>query len=820
MTAAQGATDTVRVTIDGRQLDVAKQTLVIRAAEQLGITIPRFCDHPLLDPVAACRQCLVEVEGQRKPFTACSTQCTDGMVVGTHLTSEVAKQGQAGQLELLLVNHPLDCPQCDKGGECPLQDQALAHGPGESRFIDAKRRYTKPVPISAQVALDRERCVLCARCTRFSQEISGDPFIELFERGALEQVAIYTDEPYDSYFSGNVVQICPVGALTAASYRFASRPFDLRSTKGICNQCSAGCNLRVDVRRGEIQRQLAGEHMPVNEMWSCDKGRFGFEFVAHDDRLRHPLVRDDVANLVPATWDAALTRAAAGLRAALDAGGPSAVGVMTGGRLTDEDAYATSRFAREVLGTDNVDFRLRPRTEEERDVLAAVSGTLGPTYDDVEAADVVVVAGLDCEEEVPILYLRLRKAWRKRAQRLVVVGPVLGSLAGIAWSWIPTPSGGEGAVLDALSAPDESSGLDEVAEVVRGAERLVVLAGERLAGSPAGLTAAARMVTGHRDTKAPARSAAFAWVPRRNGARGAVDAGLLPGVLPGGRSLSEPGPVADAWNGLPDAPGLDTRGMLAAAARGELKALYLIGVDPARDFEDPALARAALAKVDTLIVQDLLPTETTRHADVILPAAAPQERVGSFTTWEGRRQPFPAAVPTQGLIQQDWDILRQLARHLGTDLGWETAMDVRTEAAPLMASPRSASEALLDVRTPATAVPAPSERDDELDAVLVDWLLGEGSMLLGAKELKATGRPPAVWVNPVDAERRGLGDGAAVTVEGPGGGIELPVRVTDGVVAGCVVVPANSTAAPGGVLNGTDDGTPAPLRVRLTGAGE
>src|SRR5688500_5305908 len=247
-------TEMVGVTIDGRELQVPKGTLVIRAAEQLGITIPRFCDHPLLDPVGACRQCLVEVEGQRKPFASCTTTCTDGMVVSTHITSDFARDAQEGNLELLLVNHPLDCPQCDKGGECPLQDQALAHGPSDSRFVDDKRRYQKPIPSSALVALDRERCVVCARCTRFSYEISSDPFIELFERGALEQVAIYEDEPYESYFSGNVVQICPVGALTAASYRFKARPFDLRSFPAVCNQCSAGCNLPVDARRGALQR--------------------------------------------------------------------------------------------------------------------------------------------------------------------------------------------------------------------------------------------------------------------------------------------------------------------------------------------------------------------------------------------------------------------------------------------------------------------------------------------------------------------------------------------------------------------------------------
>jgi NADH-quinone oxidoreductase subunit G len=288
---ASDATGMVTLTIDGKEITVPKGTLLIRAAEQLGIIIPRFCDHPLLDPVGACRQCLVDIEGgPPKPMTACTTEATDGAVVRTHLTSDVADKAQRGQLEFLLINHPLDCPMCDKGGECPLQDQALTHGSNESRFIDEKRRYDKPVAVSPQVLLDRERCVLCARCTRFSDQISGDPFIELFERGALEQVAIYEDEPYHSYFSGNVIQICPVGALTSTSYRFKARPFDLRSAPSVCDHCSAGCSLTVQSRRGQVERQLARTNMAVNEMWNCDRGRFGFHHLVADSRLTAPLV--------------------------------------------------------------------------------------------------------------------------------------------------------------------------------------------------------------------------------------------------------------------------------------------------------------------------------------------------------------------------------------------------------------------------------------------------------------------------------------------------------------------------------------------------
>ncbi|HUH06656.1 MAG TPA: NADH-quinone oxidoreductase subunit G [Egibacteraceae bacterium] len=811
---------TVRVTIDGIELDVPAGTLVIRAAEKLGITIPRFCDHPLLDPVGACRQCLVEVEGQAKPFTSCTTTCTDGMVVKTHLTSDIAREGQEGQLEFLLINHPLDCPQCDKGGECPLQDQTLAHGPSDSRFVDQKRRFIKPIPISASVALDRERCVLCARCTRFSDQISGDRFIELFERGALEQVAIYEDEPYHSYFSGNVVQICPVGALTSTSYRFGARPFDLRSHDGICNQCSAGCNLRVDERRGQVQRQLARTNTSVNEMWNCDKGRYGYEFVAHPERLQAPAVRNELGNREQVSWTVALRRAADGLRAALDHGGPQAVGVLTGGRLADEDAYALGRFARDALGTDNIDFRLRPRAEE-LPILSAVAGTVSPTYADVENADVVVIAGLDTREEVPILHLRLRKAWRRSGQKVVVVGPALGGLEEIAWRWIPTAAGAEAAALAEL-AGGEAAGpagngeapqlLDEVIAALVTAEAGLVLAGERLAASPGGLAAAAAL--------ARRRDHGFAWVPRRSGARGAVDAGLAPGLLPGGRRLDDPGPVAESWSRLPEAAGLDARGILDAAAAGTIKALYLVGVDPAADFEDPALAQAALEAVDTLIVQDLLPTRTSAAADVVLPAAAPHERVGSFPTGEGRRQPFTQAVPAAGLAQEDWDILRQLAQALGADFGWETAADVRREAAPLMEAADGA-EGRVEASTGQWSAPAPAaargDQDWPFAAVTVPRLIGEGTTLAGADELKRTARPLDAEINDADAQRLGIAPGEPIAITGPGGRVELPAQPTSAVAGGCVILP--ETAAVAAALAGGPEGGPARVRIEAA-AGE
>ena len=411
--------DMITVVIDGFEVSVPKGTLVIRAAEQLGIQIPRFCDHPLLSPVGACRQCLVDIEinGRAfpKPQASCTIPVEPGMIVKTQLTSPVAEKAQRGVMELLLVNHPLDCPVCDKGGECPLQNQAMSTGQGSSRFEGVKRTFEKPINISSQVLLDRERCVLCARCTRFSEQIAGDPFITLNERGALQQVGIYENQPFESYFSGNTVQICPVGALTGAAYRFRARPFDLVSTPSACEHCASGCDMRTDVRRGKTLRRLAGDDASVNEEWNCDKGRWAFKYVTSVNRLKTPMVRNAAGVLEEASWPEALAVAAAGLKAAKSA-------VLVGGRTTYEDAYGYSKFARLALGTNDIDFRSRVSSDEEREFIAARVVGSSTTYRDIDKADQVLLVGFEPEEESPIVFLRLHKQFRKRALKVVSIG--------------------------------------------------------------------------------------------------------------------------------------------------------------------------------------------------------------------------------------------------------------------------------------------------------------------------------------------------------------------------------------------------------------
>jgi NADH-quinone oxidoreductase subunit G len=548
--------DGVTVTIDGFEITVPKGTLIIRAAEQLGIQIPRFCDHPLLDPIGACRQCLVVVEGQPKPPASCTTVCTDGMVVHTQLTSAVAEKAQRGNMELLLVNHPLDCPMCDKGGECPLQNQAMSAGQGETRFYGTKRTFAKPIALSAQVLLDRERCIQCARCTRFAEQIPGDPLIDLIERGPQEQVGVADGVPFDSYFSGNTVQICPVGALTGASYRFRARPYDLVSTPSVCEHCAAGCRQRTDHRRGAVTRRLAGNDPAVNEEWNCDKGRWAFTYATQPDRLSVPLVRDEHGVLRPASWPEAIAVAARGLLAAR-----GRAGVLPGGRLTVEDAYGYAKFARVALASNDIDMRARPHSAEELDFLADhVAGTTGPTYAELEQAPAVLLAGFEPEEECPIVFLRLRKSVRAGETRVYSLAALAShGLTKLSGTLLPTVPGAEGEALSAIAealagddVPAATAGSPARADGIGGSggalppevstalkePGAVILVGERLAEVPGALTAAARL--------ASVTGAKLAWIPRRAGERGAVDAGALPNLLPGGRPVDE---GAANWTG-------------------------------------------------------------------------------------------------------------------------------------------------------------------------------------------------------------------------------------------------------------------------------
>jgi NADH-quinone oxidoreductase subunit G len=766
-------TDLVTLTIDGVQVSVPRDTLVIRAAEQVGVQIPRFCDHPLLEPVGACRQCLVDIPdaGNGRPFPKPQASCTipvaEGMVVSTQATSEVADKAQQGIMEFLLINHPLDCPVCDKGGECPLQNQAMSNGRGESRFAvsgGVKRTFPKPINISAQVLLDRERCVLCARCTRFSEQIAGDPFIAMIERGALQQVGIYEREPFESYFSGNTIQICPVGALTSADYRFRSRPFDLVSTPSVAEHDACGSAIRVDHRRGRVMRRLAGDDPQVNEEWITDKDRFAFSYAHADDRITYPRIRED-GELRPASWPEAFAVAARGLA---DAG---ATGVLTGGRVTAEDAFAYSTFARVALGTHDIDFRARPLSQEETDFLAAeVVLRQGATYADLEAANSVLLVGLEPEDEAGAIFLRLRKAHLQHRTRVWSVAPfATNGLRKMGGTLVAARPGTEAEVVDGL-AHDGDVEIDSAG---------VILVGERMATVPGALTAVARL--------ARTTGAKLAWVPRRAGDRGAVEAGCLPSLLPGGRPVADAAARVDAataWgiDSLPEEPGRDGDAIVTALVAGELGGLVVGGVDP-DDTSDPAAFRAALDAASFVVAMDLRETDVTRAADVVFPVAPVTDKAGTFVNWEGRPRPFDA-VFTNPTSLPETRILAGIADELGRPLGFRTVAEARSAMTEL--GPWDGARVSLPDTPAAGRVTGPKQGE----LALATWklMLDNGSMQDNEKHLAATARTPVCRVS----RQAHAALGPMVTLTGDRGSVTLPVEVADDLADDVVWVPANS----------------------------
>ena len=742
--------DMITVVVDGFEVSVPKGTLVIRAAEQLGIQIPRFCDHPLLEPVGACRQCLVDIEinGRAfpKPQASCTIPVEPGMIVKTQLTSPVAEKAQRGVMELLLINHPLDCPVCDKGGECPLQNQAMSNGQGETRFEGVKRTFQKPINISSQVLLDRERCVLCARCTRFSEQIASDPFITLNERGALQQVGIYENKPFESYFSGNTVQICPVGALTGAAYRFRARPFDLVSTPSACEHCASGCDMRTDVRRGKTLRRLAGDDATVNEEWNCDKGRWAFKYVTSVDRLTTPLVRNSAGELVAASWPEALAAAAKGLKAAKAA-------VLVGGRATYEDAYGYSKFARVALGTNDIDFRSRLSSNEEREFLAARVVGSTTTYVDIDRADHVLLVGFEPEEESPIVFLRINKQVRKRALKVTAIATKLSiGVEKLKGEFVKVAPGAEAAAIASQSLSAKS----------------VILVGER-AGESAGVLSAVAAL-------ADSTNAKIAWIPRRAGERGALEAGAIGNLLPGGRPVTDAAARVDIgalWgtDSLPSAEGKSAQEIYAAVNAGEIGALLIGGVDPL----DGDNSQGALAALDKAFVVSLeiASSAVTQRADVVLPVAAITEKSGSFLNWEGRPRAFDTAVQ-DSLNRSDLRILSMIAEEMGATVNLATV----TSAVKEIASLGKWDGARVSMsKVSASAQPAVS--GDQF--ILTSWrrLLDLGTLQQGEENLAGTARATVAVISPKRAGALGVVDGDKLKISTSLGSVTLNALVED-----------------------------------------
>ncbi|MDP9234728.1 MAG: NADH-quinone oxidoreductase subunit NuoG, partial [Actinomycetota bacterium] len=629
--------DMVNVTINGAQVQAEKGRMLIDVAEEMSIFVPRFCYHPGMKSVAVCRMCLVQVEGQRKLLPACATPVDDGMNVNT--VDEQALDAQRGMLEFLLINHPLDCPICDRGGECPLQDQTYRHGPGASRYIEPKRTYEKALEISDLVVLDRERCVLCWRCVRFCDEISGDRFIQLVDRGPGTQILTFSDEPFNSYFSGNTIQICPVGALTSLPYRFASRPWDLQSAPSVCAYCSVGCPITNESRSGQLVRCQALPNENVNDFWICDKGRFGYHYVSAEERLETPLVRRQ-NEFASASWGEALQVVADKLA------GKERVGVIAGGHLTTEDAFAVSRLARSVIETPHVDSRIQD-SGAPYELFRSLEGVAGSsaTLNDLEDAKTIWWVGPDPKEALPVLFLRLRKAVLDRGAHLTVVSPRRISLDEFA-DRVIRPSDPELSVAAAIAGASEQAGDDP----------MVVCWGPAVPGRDESDTVRAVVEL------AREHEAKVLVCPPHAGSQGLLDMGVHP--------------LMDA--GYRDAPseGKDTRAILEAAVAGEIDTLLLIGVDPVADFPDGGLAQRALESKTFSIVVELFPTETALRADVVLPSAAYAEREGTFTNLERRLQKLERLMTPPGAARDPWKICAGLAQVMGQEWSWHSIEDI------------------------------------------------------------------------------------------------------------------------------------------------
>jgi NADH-quinone oxidoreductase subunit G len=673
------APSTVSVTVDGKTIEAAKGELVIAAAERNGVYIPRFCYHSRMKPVGMCRMCIVEIDTGRGPALqpSCMIECADGMTVSTD--SPVTKKAQEGVLEFLLINHPLDCPVCDKGGECPLQDQTLSYGPGESRFVEEKRHFEKPIPVSDVVLLDRERCILCDRCTRFAKEVAGDPLIHFMDRGNQTQVNTFPGHPFASYFSGNTVQICPVGALTAVPYRFKARPWDLDQVESTCTSCSLGCRVVVQSSRNRVLRYQGVDSDAVNWGWMCDKGRFDFEAVNSEDRLGDPLMRDEGLSLKPAGWNDALRRAASAIREGLDRSGPEGLAVVGGARLTNEDQYAWVKLTKGLLGSDNIDAQIGDGLPAE-----AVLGLPRATIDDAcRPGGTVLVLGPDVKEELPVLFLRLRHAVLNDGVRVVEMASTRTSLADeMAAVSLRYRPGHALPVVRALLAGDADDVVGGVTpEAIRAAAALlgegpltVIVGRANLAESGRSIAAAAAAIH-HTRT-----DVGFLSALRRANVHGALELGMSPGLLPGRVTLDGGREwFGERWPTVPAAKGLDTAGILRAAADGKIDTLVLLGADPLADFPDRDLAERGLAGARIVIALDQFLTESVKQADVVLPVAGFAEVDGTTTNIEGRVSTLAKKVTAPGTAQSDWMIAAELAYRLGFDLELESPRLIAAE---------------------------------------------------------------------------------------------------------------------------------------------
>jgi NADH-quinone oxidoreductase subunit G len=783
--------------VDGREVEATEGTMLVDAAKHGDVEIPVFCYEPKLGPpVGACRMCLVEIEGMPKLQTACSTPVRDGMVVYTQ--TDQVKEAQSAVVEFLLVNHPLDCPVCDKGGECPLQDIAMGWGPGRSRFTEPKRHFEKPLPLSPLVAIDRERCILCYRCVRFSQEVSEDEQLQLLERGDRSYVGTFDDRPYVAPFHGNITELCPVGALTSYTYRFRARPWDIEQAGSICTLCPSQCNVSFTVRDERVTRVLARDNPEVDDGWLCDKGRYGFEMLASDARIAAPINRAAGGGR-PVGWAEALERAAEGLRAA---------GVATAalvGDASNEEGYLVQRILREALGSPHVDSR-RARGPAREALLQLSRPEISARVRDIDDAGAILVIGADPLHSSPIIDLRIRKAVRRGDAKLAVAAERPTALDGGAAVSARYAPGDAAAFLSELGDALAGRGAGEseqLAELLRGEDDVVIVWGERLgwgAGGPVAIESLLALAEGL-GFAGKSRSGLLE-VPEVTNARGLREVGCLP----------------DAGAGLSEVTrGSDVERIRDGLESGELKAVMLVGVDPRRDLPDPEGWRRALGSADHVVAFSLLETESTGQADVVFPLESHAEKDGTVTHPDGRLQRVRPSARRPGEIRPGWQVLSELAAVLGHETGIDSAPDALAaiaEAVPFYGGltdaeiggrgirwqEREAAGCLPLAAPPREGAQVDSGRSARSVATRSEEAAGaptKGRLLLGTyRDLWAgpvTEHSPAlrflapeqrVEVSPIDAERLGLEQGDEVTVGSNGTSLHARVAIGERIAEG------------------------------------
>jgi NADH-quinone oxidoreductase subunit G len=783
--------DLVTITVDGVEMQGPAGEVLIKVAEENGNYIPRFCWHSRMNPVGMCRMCLVEVEGPRGKMLvpACTTRINDGMVVDTQ--SAVVKKAQEGVLEYLLINHPLDCPVCDKGGECPLQDQTIAYGPGESRYVEEKRHFHKPIPISDLVFLDRERCILCARCTRFCEEISGDPLIEFKGRANQVQVLTFPDEPFNSYFSGNTVQICPVGALTARPYRFKARPWDLEAVESVSMVDSVGSKVSVQSSQNRVVRIDGVDSDATNHGWLSDKDRFVFEAIHSEDRLQRPLIKEG-DEFREADWGEALDLVAEKLARYP---GDQVAG-LGGANSTNEEAFIFGKFLRTIVVTPHIDAQL----DDGLDPQFLVGLTPRAAINDLESAKTILLWAADLKEEYPVLYLRVRRAATELGATLIIVHPRRTGLDDVAGHKVRYRPG---------------TGPDVLRELVAGAGDYAAIKAA-LAEGPV-VTIVGRTGLGE-DPRLAEAVAAFGRdfpggkvlpLARRANVIGALDMGLAPTLLPGRVSETAAHEKLEAeWGPLPEGLGRDATSILEGLCDNDLKALLMLGTDPVRDHPEPMLAVAGMEAADFVVAFDTFLTDSSRRADVVFPVEGFAEVEGTVTNIEGRVQKVNRLIPGPGQTRPAWSVLDDLARRMGGDVGATSAEAISKEIATVAPAYHGVSWDDLDWGEGREGLLLPLEEGEQrLEYIPVDGNLtsvqarfglhlarvmyDDGVRVRNSPSLAALIPDAAAYLSAAEVETLGIEPGALVTVAGESGRVTLPVAVDNTVGEGTVYVPAN-----------------------------